>query len=62
VTPQRSSDSEESGEDLEVLTGELEPYQDELLATDGKTDGTEENEEADMDGSTPTVLEARFEQ
>ena len=41
VTPQSFSDSEESGEDLEVLTSELEPYQDKLLATDGKTDGTE---------------------
>jgi len=58
---QSSSDSEESGEEVEVLTGELEPYQDEPLASDGETDGGEENEEADIDGLTPTVLEARFE-
>ena len=58
---QWSSDSEESGE-VEVLTGELDPYQDEPLTSDSETDGGEQNEEADMDGLTPTVLEARFEQ
>ena len=44
---------DESEEELEIVTGDLEPQQDEPLASDG--------EDADLDGLTPVVLEARFE-
>ena len=57
---QSSTDSEESAQELEVDTGELEPYQDEPLASDGERD-VGEDEEADIDGLTPAVLEARLE-
>ena len=53
-----SIDFEES-EDVVVVTGEHAPYQDEPLASDGEQD--EESEDADLDGLTPSVLEARFE-
>ena len=51
-------DLEESGEEVEVVTGKIEPYQDEPLASD--RDEEEEGEDADHDGLTPSVLEARF--
>ncbi|XP_068737892.1 uncharacterized protein [Montipora capricornis] len=54
-----SIDFEESGDEVEVVTGEHAPYQDEPLARDGEQD--EESEDADLDGLTPSVLEARFE-
>ena len=54
-----SIDFEESGDEVEVVTGEHAPYQDEPLASDGEQDG--ESEGADLDGLTPSVLEARFE-
>lgn len=46
-----SIDFEESGDEVEVFTGEL--------ASDGEQD--EESEDADLDGLTPSVLEGRFE-
>ena len=49
----------ESGDEVDVVTGEHAPYQDEPLASDGEQD--EESEDADQDGLTPSVLEARFE-
>ena len=54
-----SIDFEESGDVVEVVTGEHAPYQDEPLASDGEQD--EESKDADLDGLTPSVLEARFE-
>ena len=45
---QSSTDSEESAQEVEVVTGELEPYQDEPLASDSERD-VREDEEADMD-------------
>ena len=54
-----SIDFEESGDEVEVFTGEHAPYQDEPLASDGEQD--EESEDADLDGLMPSVLEGRFE-
>lgn len=53
-----SIDFEESGDEV-VVTEEHTPYQDDPLASDGERD--DESEDADLDGLTPTVLEARFE-
>jgi len=52
-------DFEESGDEVEVVTGEHAPYQDEPLTSDGEQD--EESEDADLDRLAPSVLEARFE-
>ena len=42
--------------------GQIEPYPDEPLAEDDSSgDGNEVDKEADEDGLTPTVLEARYE-
>ena len=57
----RLSECEESGEEMEILTGELEPYTDEPLASDGERDDLEDGEDVDLDGLTPAGLEARFE-
>ena len=58
---ERLSDCEESGEEMEIVTGELEPYTDEALASDGERDDLEDGENVDLDGLTPAGLEARFE-
>ena len=55
-----SFEQEESGGELEVVTGEIEPYVDEPLASDDDHDADEDSE-ADQDGLTPSVLEGRFE-
>ena len=57
----RLSECEESGEEMEIVTGELEPYTDEPLASDGERDDLEDGEDVDLDGLTPAGLEARFE-
>ena len=52
-------ESEDSEQDMEVVYSRFEPYQDEPLAdSDCESD---DGEEADQDGLTPTILEARFE-
>ena len=54
-----SIDLEESGDEVEVVTGEHAPYQEEPLAS--FREQGEESEDADHDGLTPSVLETRFE-
>ena len=51
--------SEEEGEDIEVVYSQYTPYQDELLAEDDEED--DQDEEVDLDGLSPAVLESRFE-
>ena len=50
-----SSRSEQ--EEMEVLSGNFQPYQDEPV---GQSSDEEEDNEADKDGLTPAVLESRF--
>ena len=56
---------EEEHDNVQVIFSQIEPYQDEPLAEDDNTgernEVDEEAEEADEDGLTPTVLEARYE-
>lgn len=58
-----STDFKESADEVEVATGQQEPYQDQdeplVSASDSEIDG--ESEEGDLDGLTAIVLEARFE-
>lgn len=55
-------EEEEEDDDVQVIFSQIEPYQDEPLAEDDSTgEGNEVDEEADEDGLTPTVLEARYE-
>ena len=57
-------EEEMEGEDdnVQVIFSQIEPYQDEPLAEDdGTSEGNEVEEEADEDGLTPAVLEARYE-
>ena len=57
-----SSDEYIMEEDVEEIHGQIMPYEDEPLADDSKAAaGSEENEETDLDGLTPAVLEARYE-
>ena len=51
--------SEEKGEDIEVVYSQYTPYQDEPLAEDDEED--DQDEEVDLDGLSPAVLESRFE-
>ena len=52
----------EEDDNVQVIFSQIEPYQDEPLAEDDNTgEGNEVDEEADEDGLTPTVLEARYE-
>ena len=49
-------------EDVEEIHGQITPYEDEpTLAHSEAAAGTEENEETDLDGVTPAMLEARYE-
>lgn len=54
-----SSDQVDWGEGIEVV-GNVEPYEDEPVASDDG-DHEDEEDEVDADGLTPAVLEARFE-
>ena len=57
-----SDDSEDSGQEWGVLESKLIPYGDEPLAdSDDDRNSDSDDEEADADGLTPAVLEARFE-
>ena len=47
--------------DEEVVLSLVQPYEDEPLADASAEPDMEENEDADADGLTPTVLEARYE-
>jgi hypothetical protein len=52
--------SDQSEEDeVEVLLGNFQPYQDEPLA-DSEEESEEENNEEDEDGLTPEILASRF--
>ena len=46
---------------MQIVTGELEPYTDELLASDGDRDDLEDGEDVELDGLSPAGLEARLE-
>ena len=53
---------EHEGSDVEVVVSQITPYEDEPLAeVDDDRETVEENQEADEDGLTPAVLEARYE-
>ena len=54
-------ESEDSGEEWGVLDGQMNPYQDEPLADVDEESADDGEEEADADGLTPAVLEARYE-
>ena len=55
--------SEDSEEEWGVIDTEISPYQDEPLATDGATDedNGDSEDERDVDGLTPAILEQRYE-
>ena len=60
--PEEEEMEEEEDDYAQVIFSQIEPYQDEPLAEDDSVgEGNEVNEEADEDGLTPTVLEARYE-
>ena len=50
--------SVEEVEDIDVVYSQYTPYQDEPLAADEEED---QDEEVDVDGLSPAVLESRFE-
>ena len=52
---------ESEDEDIGVVYAQITPYQDEPLAEEDDEENGERNEEADWDGLTPAVLEARYE-
>ena len=57
-----ASNSTDEGSDVEVVVSQITPYEDEPLAeVDDDRETVEENQEADEDGLTPAVLEARYE-
>ena len=55
--------SEDSEEEWGVIDTEISPYQDEPLATDGATDedNGDSEDERDVDGLEPAILEQRYE-
>ena len=57
VTSEGEKNLDEFGE-VNIVTGEPKPYQDEPLANESKSD---KDEDADLDGLTRTVLEERYE-
>ena len=52
---------ESEDEDIGVVYAQITPYQDEPLAEEDDEENGERNEEADLDGLPPAVLEARYE-
>ena len=54
--PEEGDSVESEDEDIGVVYAQITPYQDEPLEENG-----ERNEEVDLDGLTPAVLEARYE-
>ena len=65
VSDESSGSKESTDEDYNVVCSGYAPYQDEPLAEDGEGSEDErgadnEGEEADEDGLTPRVLEARY--
>ena len=56
VTSEGEMNVDEFGEEVNIVTGEPKPYQDEPLANESESD---EDEDADL--KTRTVLEERFE-
>ena len=60
--PEEEEMKEEEDDYVQVIFSQIEPYQDESLAEDDSAgEGNEVDEEADEDGLTHTVLEARYE-
>ena len=58
VTSEGEMNLDEFGEEVNIVTGEPKPYQDEPLTNESESD---EDEDADLDGLTRTVLEERYE-
>ena len=58
---EESEDLEDSGEEWGFAEGQISPYRDEPLADVGEEDTSMNEEEADVDGLTPAILEARYE-
>lgn len=60
--PEEDEMEKEEDDNVQFIFSQIEPYQDEPLAEDDSSrEGNEVDEEADEDGLTPTVLEARYE-
>ena len=59
--PEEGDSVESEDEDIGVVYAQITPYQDEPLAEEDEEENGERNEEADLDGLTPAVLEARYE-
>ena len=59
--PEEGDSVESEDEDIGVVYAQITPYQDEPLAEEDDEENGERNEEADLDGLTPAVLEARYE-
>ena len=58
---EESEDLEDSGEEWGFAEGQISSYRDEPLADVGEEDTSMNEEEADVDGLTPAILEARYE-
>ena len=60
--PKEEEMKDEEDDYVQVIFSQIDPYQDEPLAKDDSVgEGNEVDEEADEDGLTPTILEARYE-
>ena len=59
VSHEATDVEDEEEEDNEVVYSQYTPYEDEPRAEDEEDDG--EDEEADVDGLSPAVLESRYE-
>ncbi|XP_068689962.1 uncharacterized protein [Montipora foliosa] len=59
--PEEGDSVESEDEDIGVVYAQITPYQDEPLAEEDDEENGERNEEEDLDGLTPAVLEARYE-
>ncbi len=58
---EESEELEESGEEWGIVEGRISPYRDEPLANTDDEDTSMDEDEADPDGLSPAVLEARYE-
>ena len=59
--PEEGDSVESEDEDIGVVYAQITPYQNEPLAEEDEEENGERNEEADLDGLMPAVLEARYE-
>ena len=61
MTPRKKISWIQRAKILRWFKGQITRYQDEPLAEDDEKENGEREEEADMDGLTPAVLESRYE-